>query len=546
MQAADISVEELSASPPQGWWQNFAGIDKLPFALGFGCLLGLSSAGFDQSWLAWCGLAPLLVLIALCRQPAEAILVGFGFGLGYHLVALRWYLGLYPLKWMGLNDLLAIQSLGLIWLLEAAHEALIFCGFSWLVASLPMRPGFVPHYRRPFYPYLIAVPIIWYFMNWVVTAYPMFAAIPIDLLAYSQKSNWDFIQLAKLGGPGLVEVVMVMANAAIAACLLELPKIGQRMVERVDFLSPRVGAAFDLSVVLAVVLLAMAWGSSQIAAFGSLEDYQEPNTTFFKAPRMPLAIIQPNLTVEEARLNTATKEEIVKRERDLSEGLPVSMLMFPEGTIDATGHTIPPYLNELRRLANTEKKAIVLGEMTRQSGELVNAATLFFPDKRKPQTYIKCQLIPFFEWSPWEGLRRQLPESWQEKIPVIHEAFACDFKPKLVASDWGKIGLSISAEIIYPRLIASEVRSGASLLVNVSDISWFHSSCLDKQLLAAAVFRAIENERFVVLSSNTGSSAVINPAGIVTSRSLPAKKGTLVDTVQFLVEKTPFTKMWWF
>src|SRR5215475_14175383 len=101
MQAADISVEELSASPPQSWWQNFAGVDKLPFALGFGCLLGLSSAGFDQSWLAWCGLAPLLVLVAMCRRPAEAILVGFGFGLGYHLVALRWYLGLYPLKWMG-------------------------------------------------------------------------------------------------------------------------------------------------------------------------------------------------------------------------------------------------------------------------------------------------------------------------------------------------------------------------------------------------------------------------------------------------------------
>jgi apolipoprotein N-acyltransferase len=544
-QAIDISVEELSESAPQSWWHNFVGINKLPFALGFGGVLGLSTPGFDQSWLAWCGLAPLLVLIALCRRPAEALLVGFGFGLGYHLVGLRWYYGLYPLRWMGLDNAAATQVMALLWLFKAAHAALICSGFSWLVFSLPMRSGFLPHYRRPYYPYLLAVPLIWYFMNWVLSTYPILAAIPIDQLAYSQSSNWDLIQLAKLGGPGAVEFVMVMANAAIAACLLELPKIGQWAVERVDSLSPRIGAAFDLSMVLAVVLLVMVWGDAQVAAFSKLEDYHEPKLSFIKAPRLPLAIVQPNITIEEARLKTATREELLKRQVELSNKLPVSMLVWPEGTIDSTGHTVPIFLTFLNDLALREKKTVIFGKYMRQSGVVIDAACLLYPDNRKSQTYINCQPIPIFDWSPWEGVRDQVDYVWRDAIPVIREAFACDTKPRIVVSDWGKIGLSISAEVMYPHLIASEVRDGASLLVNVSDLSWFHNSSLNKQLLATAVFRAVENERYLVFASNTGKSAVINPAGIITSLSLSQRKGTIIDTVQFLIEKTPYSKAWW-
>jgi apolipoprotein N-acyltransferase len=57
--------------------------------------------------------------------------------------------------------------------------------------------------------------------------------------------------------------------------------------------------------------------------------------------------------------------------------------------------------------------------------------------------------------------------------------------------------------------------------------------------------RAVENGRFVVLATNTGISAVIDPAGVVTSVSYPGKRGSLIDTVQFLYGQTPFSKMWW-
>ncbi|MBX9723579.1 MAG: hypothetical protein K2X81_19400, partial [Candidatus Obscuribacterales bacterium] len=100
-------------------------------------------------------------------------------------------------------------------------------------------------------------------------------------------------------------------------------------------------------------------------------------------------------------------------------------------------------------------------------------------------------------------------------------------------------------ELIYPELIAQEVSNGASLLVNVSDLSWFHNNVLSKQLLAAAVSRSVENGRYLVLASNTGISAVVNPLGVVTSNSQSGQSGNLVDRVQFLSARTHFTRMWW-
>ena len=82
---------------------------------------------------------------------------------------------------------------------------------------------------------------------------------------------------------------------------------------------------------------------------------------------------------------------------------------------------------------------------------------------------------------------------------------------------------------IYPHLISNEVRHGANILVNVSNLGWFHQASLNRQMLAAAVLRAVENGRFMVLATNTGISAVIDPAGVITSVSYPGKRGVLID-----------------
>ncbi len=95
MQSSEILIENLGPTSSVAWLQRFTSFEKLPFAFAFGCLLGLSSPGFDQWWLAWFGVAPLLVLLRGCSGRMEAFLTGISFGIGFFLVSLSWCLGLF-------------------------------------------------------------------------------------------------------------------------------------------------------------------------------------------------------------------------------------------------------------------------------------------------------------------------------------------------------------------------------------------------------------------------------------------------------------------
>ena len=126
----------------------------------------------------------------------------------------------------------------------------------------------------------------------------------------------------------------------------------------------------------------------------------------------------------------------------------------------------------------------------------------------------------------------------------------------IVKLNWGNCALLGISEITNPRLVANQVRSGASLLVCSTNISWTRYRCLSKQLLARAIYRAVENNRYLVLCTNSGVSAIIEPSGAVQALSLGQFDGNkmnqaaypslILGTVQFLWSKTPFTKMWWF
>jgi apolipoprotein N-acyltransferase len=73
--------------------------------------------------------------------------------------------------------------------------------------------------------------------------------------------------------------------------------------------------------------------------------------------------------------------------------------------------------------------------------------------------------------------------------------------------------------------------AGARLLVNLSNDAWFGPTGYPEMHLAHAVFRAIELRSFVVRGTNTGISAVIDPAGRVAARLGVFEEGTLAAQV---------------
>ena len=73
----------------------------------------------------------------------------------------------------------------------------------------------------------------------------------------------------------------------------------------------------------------------------------------------------------------------------------------------------------------------------------------------------------------------------------------------------------ICFESAFPELTRQFTKSGADVLVNIANDGYLGPTPVQRQHLANAVFRAVENARPVLRVTNTGLTAHISPRGVV-------------------------------
>jgi len=70
------------------------------------------------------------------------------------------------------------------------------------------------------------------------------------------------------------------------------------------------------------------------------------------------------------------------------------------------------------------------------------------------------------------------------------------------------------------------------LLINISNDAWFGDSLAPHQHLEMARMRARETERYVLRSTNTGISAIIDADGQIVAQSPQFEMATVTHTIQ--------------
>jgi len=88
----------------------------------------------------------------------------------------------------------------------------------------------------------------------------------------------------------------------------------------------------------------------------------------------------------------------------------------------------------------------------------------------------------------------------------------------------------ICYEIIIPELIKKQ----KNVIVNISEDAWFGNTIGPNQHFAKAIFRAIENNVYLVRSANKGFSAFIDNKGIIKKVLKPNEKGAIEFNVPFI------------
>ncbi len=186
-------------------------------------------------------------------------------------------------------------------------------------------------------------------------------------------------------------------------------------------------------------------------------------------------------------------------------------IVWPETVLNAGGSLRDAIIAKIISVLG-EGNLLVFGG-TRQSvnGETYNSA-YFLSGRGAVKVYDKIILLPFAETTPW-GI------SFFGNFYEAPARFAKGLLPQVVALDGVDVGFSICFEKIYPWFIRREVARGAKILVNISNDSWFGRSTNPYQSLNIAIFRAVENRRWMIVSSNSGISAIIAPWGTCTARS---------------------------
>jgi apolipoprotein N-acyltransferase len=76
-----------------------------------------------------------------------------------------------------------------------------------------------------------------------------------------------------------------------------------------------------------------------------------------------------------------------------------------------------------------------------------------------------------------------------------------------------RIGLNICYEMVFPEAFRAQVQRDADFIVNVSNDSWYGTSCELDLVHVQARFRAVESGRSVFRVSNGGISTSVDPVG---------------------------------
>jgi len=345
---------------------------------------------------------------------------------------------------------------------------------------------------------------------------------------HSQIALTPFVQLAGVGGAMLVTFVLFWCAEALVRMIVF------RERRRAFFLP-----AFVFAVSLGYGVLMMR--------------------TFASPPgqKQQVLIVQGNSSLTanrdlaSAQQNLARLEELTRRSAHEND-----LIVWPEAAIPAY---IPADLGSVRDepmlpwLGNGSA-FLVGGYSFRGSDERYNTAFAIHRDGSVPFPYFKQILIPFGEYMPGSDL---FP--WLEGMNRRAGTFTAGtevrvFSYPMRGRDGKEYTLKVSPLICYedtvPWLARKATRQGAELLVNLTYDTWFGRSAAPYQHHLIAAFRAIENRRYLIRSTNTGYSAVVDPLGRTIARIPPFTEGTVAVNVSLLDYASAYTryvgeKPWW-
>ncbi len=128
-------------------------------------------------------------------------------------------------------------------------------------------------------------------------------------------------------------------------------------------------------------------------------------------------------------------------------------------------------------------------------------------------------------------------------LPLAEKKFNHGVEPKPLLTSRGAIGAVICYESTFPEPLRALTAQGAKVLFVSSSESAFKRSPLALHNVGLAVFRAIENNRWLVRAANTGPSIIVSPQGKVIKKTDFYVRDVLLGNVTTISKMSFFTRV---
>jgi apolipoprotein N-acyltransferase len=423
-----------------------------------------------------------------------------------------WYLGtcywIYPVMhgYGGLNALAAgLITTGYCLIMALHHGA-----FGGLVVLMARRASLGN--RRP----LFMAPFFWvaieYFRDRVT-------GVPWLPLGSAQVDNVPFARIAEVTGIYGLSFAVMLVNCAFAAGLLLFGK------RRTNLLISATAAAIAL----------------QMGVFAKAELFPATKEALLVQENVP--VLDPVQWTPEIYDQTigSLAQLSVQESRALGQE-EHGLIVWPESPAPffINDPRLHPWLTTIARDANS---FLIIGSVGTAeskvpgSEQLLNSALVVDPHGNFIGHYDKIHLVPFGEYVPMQQYL-----FFAKKLTREVGDFARGTERKVFYIDGMKVGVFICYESIFPGEVRQFTANGAQLLINISNDGWYGETGAPFQHLEMARMRAIENHRWVLVATNNGVTASIDPYGRVVKRLPRNVRAAMVAPFAPQIETTFYSR----
>jgi len=469
---------------------------NIAFALLSGALLPLAFSPYDLPFVAL--LSPVIFLLLL-RQlaPSKAALIGYAFGWGYFGHGVYWvYFSIHhfahaPL-WLAVTIMLGMVAI------LALYTAL----FAYLMNRF--------FNERLAVRYLLALPSLWVGLEALRGV--LFTGFPWLSIGFSQIDTWLSSWAAIVGVLGVSWFVAITVGT----------------------ISYLISEAEKRHKLFAVSLILIAW-------MGGLM-LNSINWTQSAGAPIKVALLQGNVPQEIKWLQSFRQKnmdiymQMTRQQRD------VDLVIWPETSVPAFFHRVQNTLiPALKYEAEQRQIDIVLGlpVMPEGGSHYYNG---LHSVRYSNDFYLKRHLVPLGEYMPLKPFSTFILDFL--KIPMSDFSAGSDDQTLLQGA-----GYPFASSICYEDAFQQTSIDGlpeAVYLVNVSNDTWFGDTIAPYQHLQMARMRALESGRYLLRSTNTGITAIVDPAGQIIRQAPMFKRVALTGEITPLKGATPFVQGgWW-